>query len=100
MHPLNPFEVIPEDLVIPSADDLLYEIGLCLTSVRERPKRRAIDNPIVIAILLNLYLIQRIAAIIIDESNHKMMLFVGDFGRYLGIKYQWNLLLILLGLIA
>ena len=37
-----------DETPIDGFDDLLYEIGLCLTSVRERPKRRAINNPIVV----------------------------------------------------
>ena len=87
--------VIPRHLVIPSVDDLLYEIGLCLTSVRERPKRRAIDSPIVIAIVCSLYLVLRIASILIDDNAHGWLLVVGDMGRYIGLKYHFNLMAIL-----
>ena len=57
-----------EEKPIGNVDDLLYEIGLCLTSVKERPKRRAIDNPIVIAIFCSIYLFARIC--IYWETSH------------------------------
>ena len=84
--------VLPRDVVIPSVDDLLYEIGLCLTSVRERPKRRAIDNPIVIAMFSWLYLIQRIITIFV--SDHAYLVILCDVGHYLGFKTLFNFSLI------
>ena len=81
--------------MIPSVDDLLYEIGLCLTSVRDEPKRKAISDPKLITIVLWLYLIARIASLLIPESNEFGLLLVGDVGRYMGIKLYFNVLLIL-----
>ena len=86
--------VLPRELVTLSVDDLLYEIGLCLTSVRERPKRRAIDSPIVIAIVCWLYMVLRIASILIDNNEHGWLLLVGSFGHYIGLKYHFNVFLI------
>ena len=89
MSRLSPYRVLPYDVVIPSVDHLLYEIGLCLTSVRERPKRRAIDSPIVIAMVCWLFLILRIASIFIDENEHGYwLIIVGDIEEYMGIKYH------------
>ena len=51
MPRLDTNRVLPEEVVISSVDDLLYEIGLCLTSVRERPKRKAFYNPVVITVV-------------------------------------------------
>src|SRR5690242_17889377 len=90
--------VLPGDVVIPSVDDLLYEIGLCLTSVRERPKRRAIDSPIVIAIVCSIFLVQRIASIFIDD--HDYLVILGDFGHYLNFKILLNILFIIISLMA
>ena len=98
MLKLKKNKVLPEEVVISSVDDLLYEIGLCLTSVRERPKRRAIDSPVVIAVFNLVYLIQRITSITF-ECNHDQLLYLGDFGHYLGSKH-YNLMLIVGGLIV
>ena len=76
-------------------DDLLYEIGLCLTSVRERPKRRAIDSPIVITIVSTLYLVFRIASIFIEDNWHGWLLIVGDIGNYINLKDHFNSVMIL-----
>ena len=81
MSQLDPNSVIPKELVITSVDDLLYEIGLCLTSVRERHKRKVINNPIVISIFNSIYLIERIISLIIPESYRNILLIVGEFGR-------------------
>ena len=88
--------VLPKEVVISSVDDLLYEIGLCLTSVRERPKRRAINSPVVIAVFCGIYLCERIASIIIDESHHGYLLLLGDYGRFMKLKTHLNLILIIL----
>src|SRR5690242_337410 len=87
--------VLPGDVVIPSVDDLLYEIGLCLTSVRERPKRRAIDSPIVIAIVCWLYLFLRIASILIREDDHVWLMIMGEVGHYVGLKNHINIAFII-----
>src|SRR5690242_10053896 len=92
--------VLPRDVCIPSVDDLLYEIGLCLTSVRERPKRRAIDSPIVIAIVCLLYFIDRIASIYLNDFEHGWLLAVGDVGHYLDLKTHINIIFIFYALMS
>src|SRR5690242_18244861 len=90
--------VLPRDVVIPSVDDLLYEIGLCLTSVRERPKRRGINNPIVIAIVLFIMAVMKITSLIID--NEQWLIILGDNGRYFNMRVQWNLPIIMITMIT
>ena len=82
-----------EEKPIGNVDDLLYEIGLCLTSVRERPKRRAIDNPIVIAIFCSIYLFARICCIFTDHRYYLHLL--GDSTHYFGAKIHFNIFIIL-----
>ena len=89
MSSISPNRVIPEHLVIRSADDLLYSIGLCLQSVRERPKRKAIYNPILIAFVSWLHLSLRVASILLLENRHWLPL-IGETGRYFGMKFHWN----------
>ena len=89
MCSLNPNRVIPEHLVIRSADDLLYSIGLCLQSVIERPERKAIYNPKLIAFVSWIHLMLRIASILLPEDSQWFPL-IGETGRYFGMKFHWN----------
>jgi len=100
MKHFSSYSVLPEELVIPSVDDLLYEIGLCLTSVRERPKRRAIDSPIVIAIVSIIMLITRIINIFNVNNNPIIFVLMGDVGRYFSMALHWNCSLFLANLMA
>ena len=100
MNRLKPTCLIPPELVIKDCDELLYEIGLCLTSLRERPKRWPINNPVFIAIITSIYLSERVASILVPESDRQMLLLVGETGRYFDIKVQWNLILMLTSMIG
>ena len=95
MDGLKPNCVIPPELVIKDCDELLYEIGLCLTSLRERPKRWPINNPVFIAIITSIYLSERVVSILVPESERQILLLVGETGRYFNLKVQWNLYFIL-----
>ena len=96
MNRLSPYIVLPGDVVIPSVDDLLYEIGLCLTSVRERPKRSVINKPINIWIFSVLYIITKISAICIPDNERGILLILGEIGRYIGLKMHINMFLVLI----
>ena len=95
---INPYVVIPEELVIASADDLLYSIGLCLTSVREQPKRRLVCHPILILVFWNLFIAQRIISVLVSEDNTLCLWIVGEMGRYFKMKLHWNVYCIFLAL--
>ena len=100
MDGLKPNCVIPPELVIKDCDELLYEIGLCLTSLRERPKRWPINNPVFIAIITSSYLFERVVSILVPESERQILLLVGETGRYFDIKVQWNVFLIIASMIG
>ena len=100
MDGLKPNRVIPPELVIKDCDELLYEIGLCLTSLRERPKRWKINNPEFIAIINFIFLSERIVSILVPGSERQILLLVGETGRYFNLKVQWNLFFILCSMIG
>ena len=88
--------VLPPHLVIPSAEDLLYDIGLCLTSVKEEPKpRKLLSRPKVIWIIEWIFFFQRFFSILIGQENRQALLILGDVGGYLGLKTNWNVLIII-----
>ena len=89
MDRLEPNRLIPPELVIKDYDDLLYEIGLCRTSVRERPKRWPINNPKFITIMSLMSFVKSLVTLLVPESDPQIF---GDIGRYLSISVQWNLI--------
>ena len=46
---------LPRHLVVKDVDDVLYRIGLCLTSVKEEPKRSLVDNPLLVFAVLSVF---------------------------------------------
>ena len=90
---INPNVLIAKELVIPSAEDLLYLNGLCPTSMREWPKRKAINSPKVITIFLMFYLTERIIDIFIPEEEEQYLRIIGETGHYFGMKLHFSLFL-------
>ena len=80
--------------------DILFDIGLCHHSVEELSKREAIDKPIVISVVTWVYLIQRIASIMISDDNNLALMCLGDVGRYWAIKIHLSILLMISRLIV
>ena len=77
--------VLPPELTVDSIDDILYSIGLSHESVRDRPKRSTIHNPILIFVVVFTQLITKIMTYFNDDEW--TLLLLADFGHYLGIKY-------------
>ena len=83
-----------------SMADILFDIGLCHHSVEETPKRDAIDKPIVMSVVMWVYMIERIASIIISDDNNLALMCLGDVGWYWRIKIHLNLIFIIVSLMA
>ena len=71
-------------------EDILYEIGLYLSSVGVRPKRRLHNNPLLIFTIITLFMIGRTLSIITPEEDDQTLLFIGDVGHYFGLKLQFS----------
>ena len=59
----------------------LYSIGLCHHSVSDRPKRKTINSPVIMSIVVWVQLQQRVSSIMIDKQNHHTLMVLGEFGR-------------------
>ena len=69
---LKPNKCVPKELIIDRIDDILYRIGLCLTSVREQSKRDLINHPLVVSIVISMYTTQRLVTLIIIERKFEV----------------------------
>ena len=76
--------VLPQELCIQSIDDILYSIGLCHHSVRDRPKRSLINKPLIITMVNLIQLVFRIVTI---TTGDKLILrLTADVGHLIGVK--------------
>ena len=75
-------------------EDILYERGFSLTSVRDRPKRRLHNNPLIVAVITGMFLIMKIISIITPEDDIQTLLLFGDVGHFFGIKLHYNMVFI------
>ena len=90
--------VLPSELCIQSIDDILYSIGLCHHSVRDRPKRSVINKPIIVLIFVLIQIPMRIVSNTTD--NEMILLLTADMGHYVTFKEYINIMSILLTLMA
>ena len=75
---IDPSKVLPKELVIESIDDILYEIGLCLTSQRKHPKRTLIFKPLIVLTIVSLILLKE-TFLIMNENNRQYFIKLGSF---------------------
>ena len=90
--------VLPPELCIQSIDDILYSIGLCHHSVRDRPKRSVINKPLIITIVL---IIQVLLRIVSNKTENKLIiLLTADLGHLIGIKEHFNTISVLVSIMV
>ena len=97
---IDPNKCLPPELTIESVDDILYRIGLCFTSIRERPKRSFIDNPFIVFTIISLFLIERLITISSAEDNHQLFVHLACFGYFLGVRKEFDLFFIMCSLMV
>ena len=87
MEELDPNKFLPSDMVIEGVDDILYDIGLSFTSVRDHQKnRKFIHNPIMLTTINTFMLANKLSCLFIDESDELKLKLLGEAGHYFGIK--------------
>ena len=80
-------------------DNVLYNIGLSFDSKKSEPKRRRfINNPIIIFLVMIWFVIT--GAICLTTDDPKTLYMFGDVGRQYNVKFHNNVMKILFGLIC
>ena len=91
---MDPNQCIPQSLIATNADDILYRIGLCPTSLNDRPNRRTIDHPMRAFVIMSIALIERLISLSFSDEDYTPG--VLGFTGYLGVvRRHFDLLLIL-----
>src|SRR5437868_7623918 len=100
MPAIDPNKCLPPELVIESVDDILYRIGLCFTSVRDRPKRKLIDHPFVGFLILSLFMIERMITTLLSDEFTLTFRVLGETGYFIGVRREWGTFMILCSVLA
>ena len=87
-------KVLPNELIVKSIDDFLYEIGLCHQSVSDRTKRSKIDSPKLIFSVLSFQCIISMASLFTDDETTLILL--TDVGHYHEIKAMIDTIIIMI----
>ena len=91
---------LPRGVAAPEFEDILYRIGLCMTSVKEEPFRRRIDHPMVAFTIVSVFMIERIITCSLPEDNHFICTLLGSTGYFISIRQHFDLFFILLSILS
>ena len=88
-------QCIPQSLIAKNADDILYRIGLCPTSLNDRPNRRPIDHPIRAFVIVSVAMIQKLISLSLSDEDYKLGVwgFTGYFGD---VRHHFDLFFVLI----
>ena len=100
MEEINLEMCLPEHMVVTDVDDVLYRIGLCLTSDKEEPKRLFIDNPILVFIITIMFMIEKVVTCCLSEDNELVFQILGSIGHFLGIRVHFDFSFILCSILS
>ena len=100
MSAMDANKCLPPELTVESVDDILYRIGLSFDSIRDRPKRKLIDHPLIAFFILSLFLIERIITFSLSEDNHLVFKALGSMGYFIGVRKHFDFFFILCSILA
>ena len=97
MAQFDPDQLLRDNMVLNSIDDVLYDIGLSLTSVsNERKQRKLLNKPIFVLTVNAVFLLIRIAIACVSNENDQLLKILGDFTHMYGkLKQNFNIIFIL-----
>ena len=99
MEVFNSSQLLPQNLVIVSAETYLYRIGLSLTT-KSYVKRPKLNHPLLVFIVTVISIIKIAISLFFSENNKYYFIIVGDFGYFFGVRFHFNISAILYMLLA
>ena len=87
-------------MIVPYVDDILYRIGLCMTSMRERPIRRPLDHPFCAFIVCTIFLVTKVITCSLSDDNRTIFLLLGSIEYLIGIRQHLDMFYILCSILG
>ena len=82
---------LPRHLVVKDVDDVLYRIGLCLTSVKEQPIRLSVDNPMLAFAVVSIFTIEKVVTCSLSDNHELIFRMFGSTGHLMGLRLYLDL---------
>src|SRR5258705_13961391 len=84
---------LPQNLIIKSAENHLFRIGLCLTTdnhnINSVQRRSQIYKSIFVFIIQFMYFLKSIIILLSFTENNVLLIFLGDFSHFYEIKLHY-----------
>jgi hypothetical protein len=90
MKTYQTFKVLPQNMILCSAESHLYRIGLCLIS-ETYVKRSKFHSPLLIFIINIVVLLKSIISLLLPEDNKYLLIVNGEFSYFLGLRTHFNI---------
>jgi len=99
MDTMNVSQVLPNEVILNSAETQLYEVGLCLTCSKPT-KRSKLHNPLLIFFINSISIIKIFISFFLDEEKRYYFIIIGDFPYLLGLRIHFNVASVLFILLS
>ena len=90
MSEIDPNKCLPPELTVESVDDILYRIGLSFDSIRDRPKRKFIDHPLIAFTVVIIFMIERLITVSVSDKNELIIRALGETGYFIGVRREFG----------
>jgi hypothetical protein len=90
MNNFDPNVILPQNVILSSAENNLFRIGLCLTS-KSHLKRNKLHNPLFILCVNSIFLLRILISLLTPKDYNYLFIIIGDFSYFLGIRIHFNI---------
>jgi len=92
MESFDAKKVLPQYMILKSAQTHLFRIGLCpKNNCSQINIRTRFHNPVLIFCIISISIIKNIISLILSEENEDLLVITGDFYHFLGIRVHFNI---------
>jgi hypothetical protein len=96
----NPNKVLPHNIVIKTAGNHFYEIGLWQFRIGNAKRNQVIYHPLLRLIIQILLCLRSFISLLTKRNDPEFFVQIGDFNYFLNVRYQFNVCLMLLNIIT
>jgi len=99
MDSIDADKPLPTELILNSAENRLYKIGLILRS-ETHEKRSIFYKPLLVFGVNIILIVKYIVSLLLNEENDELLIINGDFGHFFGAKVHLNVIVFLFVVLA
>ena len=97
---LKPYRLLPKEFQVKGADCHLYRIGLTFFEPVSNKSRNRFHNPLIVFLFAIQLFIHQMIIVVLPQNSHKIHLYFGDIGYFIGAQIPLGQSYALIGLLA